>query len=102
MTKRIFNFAAGPCTLPLPALEQAAAEFVEYGGSGMSLIEMSHRGKQYDAVHNQALESLREVFGVPDAFEILFLQGGATLQFGMVPMNLRAEGKSFEYVNTGA
>jgi len=102
MTKRIFNFAAGPCTLPLPALEKAAAEFVEYGGSGMSLIEMSHRGKQYDAVHNQALESLREVFGVPDTFEILFLQGGATLQFGMVPMNLRVEGRTFEYVNTGA
>ena len=102
MTKRIFNFAAGPCTLPLPALEQAAGEFVEYGGSGMSLFEMSHRGKQYDAVHNQALDSLREVFGVPETFEILFLQGGATLQFGMVPMNLRAEGKTFEYVNTGA
>jgi len=102
MTKRIFNFAAGPCTLPLPALEKAAAEFVEYGGSGMSLIEMSHRGKQYDAVHNQALDLLREVFGVPDAFEILFLQGGATLQFGMVPMNLRVEGRTFEYVHSGA
>jgi phosphoserine aminotransferase len=102
MTKRIFNFAAGPCTLPLSTLERAAAEFVEYGGSGMSLFEMSHRGKQYDAIHNQALDSLREVFGVPDTFEILFLQGGATLQFGMVPMNLRVEGKTFEFVNTGA
>jgi phosphoserine aminotransferase len=68
----------------------------------MSLIEMSHRGKQYDAVHNQALESLRQVLGVPDTFEILFLQGGATLQFGMVPMNLRVDGKAFEYVHTGA
>ena len=102
MTKRIFNFAAGPCTLPLPALEKAAGEFVDFGGAGMSLIEMSHRGKPYDAVHNQALGSLREVLGVPETFEILFLQGGATLQFGMVPLNLRAEGKTFEYVNTGA
>jgi phosphoserine aminotransferase len=102
MPKRIFNFAAGPCTLPLPALEKAAAEFVDYGGTGMSLIEMSHRGKQYDAVHNRALESLREVLGVPETFEILFLQGGATLQFGMVPMNLRAEGRTFEYVHSGA
>jgi phosphoserine aminotransferase len=102
MPKRIFNFAAGPCTLPLPALEKAAAEFVDYAGAGMSLIEMSHRGKQYDAVHNQALQLLREVFGVPDTFEILFLQGGATLQFGMVPMNLRVEGKTFEYIHTGA
>ncbi|MDD5305731.1 MAG: 3-phosphoserine/phosphohydroxythreonine transaminase [Deltaproteobacteria bacterium] len=102
MVKRIFNFAAGPCTLPLPALEKAASEFVEYGSSGMSLIEMSHRGKQYDAIHNAALASLREVFGVPDTHEILFLQGGATLQFGMVPMNMKVEGKTFEYVNTGA
>ena len=100
--KRIFNFAAGPCTLPLPALEKAASEFVDYGGAGMSLIEMSHRGKQYEAVHNQALTALREVLGVPADFEILFLQGGATLQFGMVPLNLRADGKTFEYANTGA
>jgi len=102
MPKRIFNFAAGPCTLPLPALEKAAAEFVDYNAAGMSLIEMSHRGKHYEAVHNQALDLLREVLGVPDTHEILLLQGGATLQFGMVPLNLRAEGKTFEYVNSGA
>ena len=102
MTKRIFNFAAGPCTLPLPSLEKAASEFLDYGNSGMSLIEMSHRGKQYDAIHNEALRLLRELFGVPDTHEILFLQGGATLQFGMVPMNFKADGKTFEYVNTGA
>jgi phosphoserine aminotransferase len=102
MLKRIFNFAAGPCTLPLPALEKAAAEFIDYSAAGMSLIEMSHRGKHYEAVHNQALELLREILGVPDTHEILLLQGGATLQFGMVPLNLRAEGRTFEYVNTGA
>ncbi len=102
MPKRIFNFAAGPCTLPLPALEKAAGEFVDYAGAGMSLIEMSHRGKHYEAVHNQALELLREVLFVPGGFEILLLQGGATLQFGMVPLNLRADGRTFEYVNSGA
>jgi len=102
MPKRIFNFAAGPCTLPLPALEKAAAEFVDYAGAGMSLIEMSHRGKHYEAVHNQALELLREVLFVPGGFEILLLQGGATLQFAMVPLNLRADGRTFEYANSGA
>lgn len=102
MTKRIFNFAAGPCTLPLPALEKAQAEFVDYQGAGMSLFEMSHRGKQYDAVHQAALSGLREVFGVPETHDILLLQGGATLQFAMVPMNLMVEGKTVEFVNTGA
>ena len=102
MAKRIFNFAAGPCTLPLPALEKAQAEFVDYAGSGMSLIEMSHRGKIYDAVHNQALDLFRELLAIPDTHEILFLGGGATLQFAMLPMNLMVEGKTAEYVNTGA
>ena len=102
MAKRIFNFAAGPCTLPLPALEKAAAEFVNYADSGMSLIEMSHRGKIYDAIHNQALDILRELLAIPDTHEILFLGGGATLQFAMLPMNLMVEGKTADYVNTGA
>lgn len=102
MTKRIFNFAAGPCTLPLPALEKAQAEFVDYQGTGMSLIEMSHRGKQYDEVHQSALKLLREILAVPDTHDILLLQGGATLQFAMVAMNFAVEGKTAEYVNTGA
>ncbi|MCU0660743.1 MAG: 3-phosphoserine/phosphohydroxythreonine transaminase [Myxococcota bacterium] len=102
MSKRIFNFAAGPCTLPLSALEKAQAEFVDYQGAGMSLFEMSHRGKQYDAVHQAALSGLREVFNVPQTHDILLLQGGATLQFAMVPMNLMVEGKTAEFVNTGA
>lgn len=102
MSKRIFNFAAGPCTLPLPALEKAAGELVDYGGAGMSLIEMSHRGKHYEAVHGQALALLRALLGVPEEFEILFLQGGATLQFAMAPLNLRAEGRTFEYAHTGS
>ncbi len=102
MTKRIYNFAAGPCTLPLPALERAQADFVDYQGSGMSLIEMSHRGEHYDKVHHQALANLRELLRIPENFEILLLQGGATLQFAMIPMNLGSEGKTAEYVQTGS
>jgi len=88
MVKRIFNFAAGPCTLPLPALEKAHADFLDYRGAGMSLIEMSHRGKHYDEVHHAAMDIVRRVLAVPDTHDVLFLQGGATLQFAMVPMNL--------------
>lgn len=101
MTNRIFNFSAGPCTLPLPALEQAQNEFVDYHGAGMSIIEMSHRGKHYDDVHYTAIANVREVLSVPESHEVLFIQGGATLQFAMVPMNLMADGKIAEYVNTG-
>jgi phosphoserine aminotransferase len=102
MSKRIFNFAAGPCTLPVPALERAQVDFVNYQGSGMSLIEMSHRGKQYDEVHHACLANLRALLSIPETHEILLLQGGATLQFAMVPMNLVVDGKYAEYVNTGA
>lgn len=101
MPNRIFNFSAGPCTLPLPALEKAQADFVDYQGAGMSLIEMSHRGKHYDEVHNEAMASVREVLKVPDSHDILFIQGGATLQFAMVPLNLLTGGKTAEFLNTG-
>ena len=73
---RIFNFSAGPCTLPVPALESAAAEFLEFQGKGMSLIEMSHRSKEYDAVHMEAMDLVRRLYGVPDNYKILFLGGG--------------------------
>jgi phosphoserine aminotransferase len=99
---RAVNFCAGPCTLPLPVLEEAAAEFVDYGGTGMSLIEMSHRSPEYDAVHTEALERVRRLFAVPDDFEILLLQGGATLQFAMVPLNLLDEGAIAGYVESGS
>lgn len=101
MINRIYNFSAGPCTLPLSILEKAKSEFVDFNGSGMSLIEMSHRGKDYDDVHNAAISNMREVFGVPLTHEILLLQGGATFQFAMIPYNLHKEGKTAEYVNTG-
>ncbi|MDJ0763080.1 MAG: 3-phosphoserine/phosphohydroxythreonine transaminase [Myxococcota bacterium] len=102
MANRIYNFSAGPCTLPLEALEKAQAEFVDYQGAGMSIIEMSHRGKHYDAVHHEAIASVRSLLTVPDNFDILLLQGGATLQFAMLPMNLIAQGMTAEYVLTGS
>ena len=101
MPNRIFNFSAGPCTLPLPALEKAQIDFVDYQGAGMSLIEMSHRGKHYDEVHFEAIAGIRDVLNVPDSYDILFIQGGATLQFGMVPLNLMTDGKTAEFLNTG-
>jgi phosphoserine aminotransferase len=99
---RVHNFCAGPCTLPLAVLEEVQAEFLDFRGSGMSLIEMSHRSSEYDDVHEQALALFREVFEVPEAFEILFLQGGATLLFSLVPMNLLGEGETAGYVRSGA
>ncbi|MGE4661087.1 MAG: 3-phosphoserine/phosphohydroxythreonine transaminase [Arenicellales bacterium] len=101
MTERVHNFSAGPCTLPLSVLEEGQVEFVNYHGAGMSLIEMSHRGKQFVAVHEEAVDLVRTVFGVPDEFDVLFLQGGATLQFAMVPMNLLGSGQKAGYINSG-
>lgn len=100
--KRIFNFAAGPSTMPLPVLEEAASKLVDFEGKGMSLVEMSHRGKVYDKVHTETVALVKEVFAVPDDFHILFLQGGATLQFGMVPMAFLKEGGVADYVVTGS
>ena len=102
MPKRVFNFSAGPCILPLPALEKAQADFVDYQGAGMSIVEMSHRGKHYDEVHHEALAGIRDVLAVPDSHDILFIQGGATLQFAMVPLNLMTNGKIAEFIHTGA
>ncbi len=102
MSNRKHNFSAGPCTLPLEVLEEAQKEFVDYQGAGMSLIEMSHRGKHFDAVANEAMALSMEVFQVPDDFSVLFLQGGAILQFSMVPMNLLVAGQKGAYVNSGS
>ena len=102
MTKRIFNFSAGPCTLPLSALEEAQKEFTNYKDSGMSVVEMSHRGKEYDAAHVETTALAKEIFCVPEEFEVMFIQGGATLQFSMIPMNLLKDGKKAAYINSGA
>ncbi|MFQ5967839.1 MAG: 3-phosphoserine/phosphohydroxythreonine transaminase [Acidimicrobiia bacterium] len=99
---RVFNFSAGPCTLPLEVLEEAQREFVEYQDTGMSIIEMSHRTPPYERVHFEAMELAREISGAPDDFEVLFIQGGATLQFAMVPLNLLGGGGTGAYAVTGA
>jgi phosphoserine aminotransferase len=99
---RIFNFNPGPATLPLSVLEKARDQFVDFKGKGMSLVEMSHRGKDYDEVHHRAMGLIAELLGLPASFKVLFLGGGATLQFGMVPLNFLAGGKSADYTLTGS
>ena len=99
---RVINFSAGPATLPLPVLEYAHAEFLDFEGTGMSLIEHSHRGAAYARVHEEAKALFRELLDIPDTHEVLFMQGGASAQFALVPMNLRAPGQSADYVMTGA
>jgi phosphoserine aminotransferase len=99
---RAINFNAGPAALPLPALERAREELLDFAGSGMSVMEHSHRGKEYEAVHNEAIALLRELLAVPSDYEVLFVQGGASQQFAVVPMNLLPAGKSADYVLTGA
>ncbi len=98
---RVINFNAGPAGLPLPALERARDELIDFEGSGMSILEHSHRGKVYDAVHQEAKARLVKLLGVPDTHQVLFLSGSASLQFAMVPMNFLLAGKSADYVLTG-
>ncbi|MCX6998220.1 MAG: 3-phosphoserine/phosphohydroxythreonine transaminase [Kiritimatiellaeota bacterium] len=99
---RIYNFSAGPAVLPLEVLEQAQAELVEFQGSGMSIMEMSHRGKEYEAVHNEAVENIKKLLKLPANYSVLFMTGGATAQFALVPMNLLGSGRIADYINTGA
>ena len=98
---RVYNFAAGPAVLPEPVLEQAAHEMLDWHGSGMSVMEMSHRGKQFIAIHAQAEADLRELLAIPANYKVLFLQGGAAGQFSIVPMNLLRGKAGADYVNTG-
>jgi phosphoserine aminotransferase len=99
---RVMNFNAGPAALPLAALERAKAELTDFANSGMSVMEHSHRGKEYEKVHDEAISLLRKLLGVPDSYEVLFLQGGASQLFAQVPMNLLQKGATAEYVVTGA
>ena len=99
---RVYNFGAGPAVLPVEVLQEAQADLVDYKGSGMSVMEMSHRGKEYDAIHNEAVANVKELLGLSDDYAILFLQGGASLQFAMIPMNFLGEGQSADYVNAGS
>ena len=99
---RNYNFSAGPAALPVPVLEQVAREMVELPGAGASIMEISHRSKKFDEVITQAESGLRALLGLPQEFHVLFLQGGASLQFAMAPMNLLAGGKKADYIITGA
>ena len=102
MTERIYNFSAGPAVLPLPVLEEAQRELVELPGVGMSVLEISHRSKTFDEIIHKAESGLRELLGVPENYHVLFLQGGASLQFSMIPMNLLPVGGSSDYIITGS
>jgi len=102
MMERIFNFSAGPATIPLTVLKEAQAELLNYKNSGMSVIEMSHRTKPYEAINVEAEANMKELLGLGDDYRVLFLQGGASLQFSMVPMNFLREGRTADYILTGA
>jgi phosphoserine aminotransferase len=98
---RVINFNPGPAALPLPALERARDELLDFQGSGMSIMEHSHRGREYESVHNEAIALLTELLGIPSTHQVLFLTGGAHQQFAQVPLNFLPPGRSADYVLTG-
>jgi phosphoserine aminotransferase len=98
---RVLNFSAGPAALPLPALERAQHDLLDYGGTGMSLMEQSHRGRVYESVHDEAAQLLRSLTGLPDTHDVLFLTGGASQHFAQIPLNFLPAGQSADYVVTG-
>lgn len=102
MTERIFNFSAGPAVIPLPVLAEAQRDMLALPGVGMSVMEISHRSKTFDEIISGADAGLRELLGVPEGYQILFLQGGASLQFAMVPMNFLSLDESADYIVTGS
>ncbi len=101
MTKRIFNFNAGPSALPLPVLEEIQEEFLDFKGSGMSITEISHRSAAFDEVIETAIARVKRLLNLGDDYDVLFIQGGASMQFCMIPMNLGVQGKPVDYINTG-
>ena len=101
MMNRVYNFAAGPSMLPEAALKQAAAEMLDFNGTGMSTMEMSHRSKAYQEIFDETEAVLRDLMHIPESYSVLFLQGGATGQFAAIPMNLLSEGGSADYVDSG-
>ncbi|HEV2881988.1 MAG TPA: 3-phosphoserine/phosphohydroxythreonine transaminase [Pyrinomonadaceae bacterium] len=102
MTERIYNFSAGPAVLPVPVLEEAQRDMLALPGVGMSVMEISHRSKTFDEIIGGAEQGLRELMGIPENYKVLFLQGGASLQFSMIPMNLLPEGGVADYIITGS
>jgi phosphoserine aminotransferase len=102
MEKRVYNFSPGPAVLPLPVLEEAQRDLVSYPGAGCSILEVSHRSKTFDKIITQAEANIRTLLAIPDNYRVLFMQGGAVLQFGMIPMNLlRGTGKPADYIVNG-
>ena len=101
MYNRTYNFSAGPATMPVPVLEEIRDELLNYRGAGMGVMEMSHRSKVFQTIIDEAEQDLRDLMGIPDNYKVLFIQGGATLQFAMIPMNLMKNGKAI-YIETGA
>jgi phosphoserine aminotransferase len=99
---RVFNFNAGPAVLPLPVLEEIQRGLLDFGGTGMSILEISHRAKEYEAVNNEAEASMKELLGLGDGYKVLFLGGGASTQFAMVPLNFLPAGAQADYVITGS
>jgi phosphoserine aminotransferase len=102
MTERIYNFSAGPATLPLPVLEQAQKDLISLGDTGIGVLEHSHRSKAFIAVYEAAESLCREIAGIPDNYKVLFLQGGASSQFYMIPMNLLSKDQTADYLVTGS
>ncbi|NKB24410.1 MAG: 3-phosphoserine/phosphohydroxythreonine transaminase [Kiritimatiellae bacterium] len=102
MMKRVYNFSAGPAVLPQEVLEEAQEHLLSYKDSGMSILESSHRGKEYSAIHEEGIANITQLLDVPDDYAVLFLQGGATTQFSMVPMNLLGDRRVADYTNSGA
>ncbi len=98
---RVYNFSAGPSMLPEEVLKTAAAEMLEYGATGQSVMEMSHRSKEYQAIYDEAEANLRDIMNIPDNYTVLFLQGGASTQFAMVPFNLMNKNNKADYIITG-
>jgi phosphoserine aminotransferase len=102
VTTRVFNFSSGPAVLPVPVLEQVQRDLVSLPGVGMSILEISHRSAAFEGIIQKAEADIRRLAGVPDHYKILFLQGGASTQFSMVPMNLLTEGRTADYIVTGS
>ncbi len=102
MPERVLNFNPGPAALPLPVLEEAQSELLNFEGTGMSVLEISHRSKEYEAINSEAEALLKELLGVPDNYRVLFLQGGASTQFAAVPLNLTPHGATADYILTGS
>ena len=101
MPNRVYNFNPGPSTLPLSVLEKMTGEIYDYKGTGMSVIETSHRSPEFKEIHAETKKLFAEIAGISDDYHVLFAGGGASMQFAMIPMNFLLDGKSADYVNTG-